>query len=599
MNNTVLRKRRSLGMSEDRQYGSRGQYIETLNQNHLSSGKVQPLHKKSLFINKIFSSKNKKEKPTRDFKPMKHGVHLDLEKRNTVKAKHKHKRVTKLNDKNRDHFPKNKGTESHTDKNVHIRVSSKNLKSQKEPVFQHQGGERHVLWTNQYDETHVPNIHHHIKKQQSPHNSRKQKQKLQHQHSKEKHESRKYPDIAKLKSHDDHQPQAHKPHHHHLDKKQVSKDNHHKKKHNSLHHLPKEIELPEKEIYREEYQENGNQQDSVERHLNREEKQLGGAIDEHPIIRNKAMRHLQKIETLLGSYGKKAPPKYQSNNHATHGGPLSIDFLRKEKRKPLRYHWHLPGERHASRDHRRDKKHSDGHFHGVRKFKNSHKREDTGQSVLLQKELKLKHAITEFQLIKNELSKLLQKVSAALAEAEHTKYSSNEKPIDGKTVRGNRLRRDLEIFSNLTRHKVSDINDMMFSWKSEKQDNKTALGTLFSVVPPFVKHFQNKSNATRLKKLIRIKKIDRNTPLINMVRNLGDTENGEIPLWKIYHARKINFTQKIQNEEEQIPNSTEKNNFVLKRKKRNLIETDDKYLEKSTDENSSEAEPTNDVDNGE
>ena len=586
-------------MSEDRQYSPSGQYIETLNQNHRNSRKVESGNKKSLFANKIFSRKKKKEKLTRDIKPMKHGVHLDPEKGNTVTAKHKHKRATKLNGKNRHHVPNNKDTESHTDKNVHRKDSSKNHKLLKEPVLKHHKGERHRLWTNQHDERFPPNIHHHIKKQHSPHNSRRQKQKLQDQHFKGKHESIKYPDIDKLRSPDDHQPQIHKPHHHHHDKKQVSKDNHHKKKHNSLHHLSKEKELSEKELYREEYQENGNQQDSVRRHLNREEKQLREAIDEHPIIRNKAMKHLHKIENLLGSYGNKAPPKYQSNNHATHGGLLSIDFLKKVKRKPLRYHRHLRGERYVSRDHRRDNKQSDGNFHGVRKFKSGHKREDTGQSVLLQKELQLKHAITEFPLIKNELLKLLQKVYAALAEAEHTKYPSNDKHLGGKTVRGNRLRRDLEIFSNLTRSKVSDINDMMFSWKSQKQDNKTALGTLFSIVPPFVKHFQNKSNAGRFKKLIRIKKVDRNTPLINMVRNLEDTENGEIPLWEINHALKINVTPKIQNEEGQVPNSNEKSNFVLKRKKRDLIETDDKYFEKPTDENSSEAEPTNDVDNGE
>ena len=139
---------------------------------------------------------------------------------------------------------------------------------------------------------------------------------------------------------------------------------------------------------------------------------------------------------------------------------------------------------------------------------------------------------------------------------------------------------------------------MMCSWKHEKQDNKNVSGTLFSVVPPFVKHLQNKSNPAKLKKLIRVKKIDRNTPLINMVPNLGDTKNREIPLWEINHALKINFTRKIQDDEEQIPNSNEKNNFVLKRKKRDLIETGDEYLEK-TDENNSEAETTNDVDIGE
>lgn len=84
-----------------------------------------------------------------------------------------------------------------------------------------------------------------------------------------------------------------------------------------------------------------------------------------------------------------------------------------------------------------------------------------------------------------------------------------------------------------------------------------------------------------------------------MVPNLGDTKNGEIPLWEINHALKINFTRKIQNGEEQIPNSNEKNNFVLKRKERDLIETGDEYLEKTTDENNSEAETTNDVDIGE
>ena len=107
--------------------------------------------------------------------------------------------------------------------------------------------------------------------------------KLQDQHFQEKHESFKYSDIHKLRSHNE-QAQVHKPHHHCLDKKQVSKDNHHKKKHNSRHQLPKEKELSEKELYREEYQGNGNQQNSVQRLLKSEEKELREAIDEHPII---------------------------------------------------------------------------------------------------------------------------------------------------------------------------------------------------------------------------------------------------------------------------------------------------------------------------
>lgn len=311
------------------------------------------------------------------------------------------------------------------------------------------------------------------------------------------------------------------------------------------------------------------------------------------------MKHLHKIETLLGSYGKKAPPNYHSNKHANHGGLLSVDYLKKIKQKPFRYRRHLRGERRAPHDHSRDNRQSDGNFHGIWKLKSGHKRKDTGQNALLQKELQLKNVITECPVIKMELLKLLQKVYAALAEAKHIEYLSKEKHNEGKAVRGNRLRRGLEIFSNLTRSKVSDIKEMMCSWKPEKQDNKNASGTLFSVVPPFVKHLQNKSNPAKLKKLIRVKKIDRNTPLINMVPNLGDTKNGEIPLWEINHALKINFTRKIQNGEEQIPNSNEKNNFVLKRKKRDLIETGDEYLEKTTDENNSEAETTNDVDIGE
>lgn len=281
VNKTLFRKRRSLGMSEDQRYGQSREYIETLNQNHLSSRKVEPRHKKSLFANKI-SSKNKREKLTREIKPRKHNVDLDPKKGNAITAKHKHKRVTKLNVKNRHYTPKNKDTESHNGINVQRKDSSKSHKPRKEPIFKYNRGERHRLWTQ--DERLAPNIHHLIKKQQSPHHSHRQKLKLQDQHFQEKHESFKYPDIHKLRSHNEHQAQVHKPHHHRLDKKQVSKDNHHKKKHNSRHQLPKEKELSEKELYREEYQGNGNQQNSVQRLLKSEEKELREVIDEHPII---------------------------------------------------------------------------------------------------------------------------------------------------------------------------------------------------------------------------------------------------------------------------------------------------------------------------